>query len=180
MGKPLSEISPQLMAQALHAARDRCGMCGRTVDKHGIALVVDHKIPRDWGGPTESGNLWAICRDCSQGKKDYFKSVFASWMPKVIVHKSLHVRLGETLKAFKGEPVPAATLEFIANQGGWKRRIRDLRYLGWDYKTFNRKLASGRASSFYRLVESKPWPHDPTGEIRRCVRERAQRNKAQS
>jgi len=43
-------------------ARGKCQMCGRTIAEHGITLVVDHKTPRDWGGPTELGNLWAVCQ----------------------------------------------------------------------------------------------------------------------
>jgi len=129
-------------------------------------LVVDHKIPREWGGETVSENLEAICEDCNAGKKNYFKSVDAELMRGVMGHKSVHVRLGETLKASKGEAVDAATMEFVANQDDWKKRIRELRYLGWDIKTFNRKLPGGRVSSFYRAAKPKPWPVDPTGVIR--------------
>ena len=94
-----------------------------------------------------------------------------------MAHASVLVRLGETLKAFGGEPVPAVTLEFVANQDDWKKRIRELRYLGWQIKTFNRKLKGGRVSSFYRLEEYKPWPDDPTTWIRRYEQERAERNR---
>lgn len=87
------------------------------------------------------------------------------------------MRLGETLKAFNGQPVAAATLELVADQDDWKRRIRELRYLGWEITTFNRKLPGGRVSSYYRLDKSKPWPPDPTGTIREYERKRAQRNK---
>lgn len=178
--KDTSPINSRLRYQAIHAARGRCGRCGRTVEKHGIVLVVDHKIPREWGGLTVAGNLEAICEECNAGKKNYFKSVDAAWMRKVMVHKSVHVRLGETLKAFKGEPVPAATLDFVANQDDWKKRIRELRYLGWEIETFNRKLSEGgRVSSYYRLVKSRPWPDDPTGLIRQYERDRAERNKAE-
>src|SRR5665213_177291 len=67
-------VGVRLQAQALHAARGRCGMCGQTIEKHGVVLVVDHKIPRDWGGLTEAENLWAICEACNAGKKNYFES----------------------------------------------------------------------------------------------------------
>ena len=175
-----SQINIRLRAQALHVARGRCGNCGRTIEKHGIVLVVDHRVPREWGGETVPDNLWAICEDCNAGKKNYFKSVDADWMRKVMAHKSVHVRLGETLKAFKGEPVPAATLEFVANQDDWKKRIRDLRYLGWKIATFNRRIAEGgRVSSFYRLVKSLPWPEDPTAMIRKYERDRAERNESE-
>jgi 5-methylcytosine-specific restriction endonuclease McrA len=172
-------INLRLRAQALHAARGRCGRCGRGIEKHGVVLVVDHKIPREWGGETVPENLEAICEECNAGKKDYFKSVDAEWMRGVMGHKSVHVRLGETLKAFKGEPVDAATLEFVANQDDWKKRVRELRYLGWEIETFNRRVSKTRVSSFYRLVESRPWPADPTGDIRRYERERAERNRAE-
>jgi hypothetical protein len=93
-------------------------------------------------------------------------------------HKSVHVRLGETLKAFRSEPVDAATLEFVANQDDWKKRLRELRYLGWDITTFNRRISDVRVSSFYRLVKYNPWPADPTGAIRQYERNRAERNRA--
>jgi hypothetical protein len=98
-------------------------------------------------------------------------------MRAVMGHKSVHVRLGETLKAFKGEPVDAATLRFVANQGDWKKRVRELRYLGWDIRVFNRRLAGGKVSSFYQLRRSQPWPEDPTGVIRQYERDRAGRNR---
>jgi hypothetical protein len=170
------QISSRLRAQALHAARGRCGMCGRTIKKHGIVLVVDHKIPRDWGGLTEAENLWAICGECNAGKKNCFKSVDAAWMRDVMKHKSVHIRLGETLKAFKPEPVPAQVMNFVANQDDWKKRARELRYLGWRIEVFNRKQPNGRVSSFYKLVQSAPWPDDPTGVIRRYESDRARKN----
>ena len=162
-----------------HAAGDRCGWCGRSIEKHGIVLVVDHKIPREWGGETVPKNLETICEECKAGKQAYFESVDAEWMGSVMGHKSVHVRLGETLKALNGEPVGAATLKFVANQDGWKKRIRELRYLGWEIDSFNRRISEGgRVSSFYRLVKSQPWPNDPTAEIRRYERERAERNRS--
>ena len=54
-------ISLRKRAAILAAAHGRCQMCGKTVERHGITLVVDHKIPRDWGGTTDDDNLWAIC-----------------------------------------------------------------------------------------------------------------------
>ena len=69
------------------------------------------------------------------------------------------------------------TLEFVANQDDWKKRVRDLRYLGWKIKSSRKKQAGGRVKSFYRLIESKPWPHDPSSFIQRYERDRAARNK---
>src|SRR5271157_1146960 len=43
------QINQKLRAEVIHAAHGRCQMCGKTIEKHGISLVVDHKKPRDWG-----------------------------------------------------------------------------------------------------------------------------------
>ena len=152
-------------------------MCGRTIEEHGVVLHVDHKVPRDLGGKTELENLWAICSTCNEGKKNHFKSLAAPEMMRAMNHKSVHMRLGEALKAAKGEPVSAEILYVIANQDDWKKRVRELRYLGWDIATHNEKNASGRVVSFYQLVSHNPWPADPTGDIRRYERDRATKNK---
>jgi 5-methylcytosine-specific restriction endonuclease McrA len=54
------DISQKVRAEVIHAAHGRCQMCGRTIADHNIALVVDHKKPRDWGGSNDRENLWAI------------------------------------------------------------------------------------------------------------------------
>lgn len=158
--------------------RGRCSMCGRSAEKHGAVLIAVHSVSREPERSNASENPRVICAECSAGSEGCLELQEPPWMGAVIAHKSVHMRLGETLKAFKGEPVPAATLEFVANQDDWKKRVRELRYLGWDIATFNRKLPSGRVSSFYRLNSSQPWVPDPTGTIRQYERERAQRNRS--
>lgn len=155
----------------------RCSLCGRSPEKHGIALIAIHYISSELEGSNPSENLRVFCTECKAGMEAFPEPPEPAWMHTVKAHASVHMRLGETLKVFEGQPVPAATLKFVANQDGWKTRIRELRYLGWDIKTFNRKMPGGRVSSFYRLNKSKPWPPDPTGTIRQYERERAQRNK---
>jgi 5-methylcytosine-specific restriction endonuclease McrA len=44
------QLSLRARAEIIHGAHGRCQMCGRTIEKDGIKLVVDHKKPRDWGG----------------------------------------------------------------------------------------------------------------------------------
>jgi len=66
------QISLKLRAEVIHSAHGRCQMCGRTVEKHGITLVVDHKMPRDWGGTNDRENLAAICEDCNSGRRRSF------------------------------------------------------------------------------------------------------------
>ncbi len=54
------QVDQKTRAQVIHAAHGQCQMCGKTVQKHGVTLVVDHKKPREWGGANGVENLWAI------------------------------------------------------------------------------------------------------------------------
>ena len=49
---PEGGISSRLRAQVL--APQRCAQCGHTPLEHGVVLVVDHKVPRAWGGTSVS------------------------------------------------------------------------------------------------------------------------------
>lgn len=171
-------INQKLRAQVLHAARGRCSMCGRTIQEQGITLQVDHKVPRNWGGRTELENLWATCQECNQGKKNLFASVDALEMRRALVEDSVHVRLGELLKAHLGKPVPYFLMESVAGQDDWKKRTRELRYLGWTIHVSKKKMAGGRVRSFYTLKKFTRWPRDPSGWIRRYEVARARHDRA--
>jgi 5-methylcytosine-specific restriction endonuclease McrA len=173
-------VSLKVRAEVLNAAHEKCGMCGRTIKQHGIVLVVDHRIPQDWGGTSEPDNLWAICEDCNQGKKHFFASQNRSLMRRIMGHKSVHVRLGELLKAYRGKPVPSRLLDFVAQQDDWMKRTRELRYLGWEIETSREKKPNGRVESTYTLIQDQPWPEDPSAWIRSYEKERAARNQRSS
>ena len=163
-------------ASALGRAHGRCQMCGRTVADHGVVLVVDHKIPRDWGGLNEDENLWAICEECNAGKKAHFASQDQELMRAVMSHKSVHMRIGELLKLNLGKPVSSGTIEFVANQEDWQKRTRELRYLGWEIDVSRESLPTGRVQSLYTLKQFPDWPADPSGWIRRYEQERAKKS----
>jgi HNH endonuclease len=176
-----SSVDARTRAFVLHAAHGRCGMCGRTIENHGITLVVDHKKPREWGGKTEPQNLWAICEECNQGKKNLFASVDSAAMRAAIAHDSVHVRIGELLKAFgTGKPVPSHMIDIVANQDEWRKRLRELRYLGWEVTASRTSLPGGRFQSAYRLDKFTEWPPDPSAWIRNYEQERATRNKGKA
>jgi 5-methylcytosine-specific restriction endonuclease McrA len=178
VSRDANPINGKMRALALHAAHGRCGMCGRTIEKHGITLAVDHKIPREWGGKTEAENLWAICEECNQGKKNLFASVDSAAMRSAIRHDSVHVRIGELLKgAGVGKAVASYLIDIVANQDDWRKRLRELRYLGWKIKPSRANVAGGRFRSAYSLEEFAQWPPDPSGWIRKFEQERARQNR---
>lgn len=164
-------VPAPLRAQIKLAAHGRCQMCGKTVERHGIVLVVDHKVPQDWGGSNDPSNLWAICEECNAEKKNYFSAQDAELMRAVMRHESIHVRLGETLKRLV--TVPASILSLVGGQSDWMKRTRDLRYLGWNFETFRKRLPSGKVEAVYRLLQHQDWPEEPSREVRRIEAERA-------
>lgn len=174
------QISLKLRAEVIHAAHGRCQMCGKSIEQ-GAVLVVDHKKPRDWNGTNDRENLWAICDECNAGKKAYFSSlhVDAEVMKLVTSHSSVHVRIGELLKAIGiGKPVPSQLIEIVADQDDWQKRLRELRYpvIGWDIETKLYLAPSGKKQSDYILRSFRPWPQDPSGTIRRFESERKKKN----
>jgi len=178
-------ISQKVRAEVIHAAHARCQMCGRSIEAHGITLVVDHKTPRNWGGTNDRSNLWAICEQCNGGKKAYFSSlnVEPEMMKRTMSHESVHVRIGELLKAIGiGKPTPSALLEVVAGQDDWHKRLRELRYpvIGWKIDTRLYKDASGRKQADYVLLEFREWPSNPSQIIREYEKERQKRNSESS
>jgi hypothetical protein len=171
-------VNIRVRAAVLGRAHGRCQMCGRTVAQHSVVLVVDHKVPVDWGGSNEEDNLWAICEDCNAGKKSYFASQNQDLMCGVMQSKSVHVRIGELLKRNLGKPVPSPLIELVAGQADWKKRTRELRYLGWEIDATRRKLESGKSESFYTLHKFTEWPQNPSAWIQAFERKRAIQNTA--
>ncbi len=176
------EISQRIRAEILHLSRRRCQMCGESVDEHGVRLVVDHKRPREWGGSNDPSNLWAVCDRCNSGKKAFFDSlnVESSVMKRSMGDPSVHVRLGELLKAVGiDRRTPSVWLAVVADQDDWHKRLRELRYpvIGWRIGTVLYKSPSGRKQADYVLKAWKPWPENPTAAIRQFEKDREKRNK---
>lgn len=156
--KPVSDdgkIGIRLRAEILHRAHGRCQMCGMTVEKDGVSLQVDHKVPRTWGGTTVSENLWALCQPCNGGKRDYFSSFNDETMRTIMHKESVYERLAETLRLHAPEPAPSWLLEFVANfedfQEDWHKRLRELRYLGMKFTVGKKRNEAGKVQSAYRL-----------------------------
>jgi hypothetical protein len=173
------QISSRLRAEVLMP--QRCFQCGRTPKDHEVVLDVDFKIPRSWGGGTEIENLQPMCENCLEGKRDYLQSfeALADKIRLAINYPEPQRRIGELLLAFGSEWVRSDLLAMVASaqeyQEDWQRRLRDLRFLGWDYESKRRTLdGSGRVWVFYRLVKSAPWPSN----IHDAIISEAERRKA--
>ncbi|MEV7962026.1 HNH endonuclease [Oerskovia paurometabola] len=156
-------ISGGVRARVL--APQRCAMCGRTPVDHHVVLVVDHKVPQAWGGTNELENLQPLCEECNGGKQAWFASYdqFSDEIRLAMSHSEPQRRIGELLKAFRGELVPGDLLGVVASQGAyqedWQKRLRELRELGWVIKHKNVHVRNGsrRVVSHYGLEHFEPW-----------------------
>lgn len=170
-------ISNRVRAEVLKD--QRCVQCGRTPSEHHVVLHVDHKIPQAWGGTNDIENLQALCSDCNEGKKNLYATYdkFADKIQQAANYDEVHRRIGELLKAFNGEPVPAELVEIVAKskqyQDDWQKRMRELRELGWEY-SFTKKRDDNRVRSSFILEKWLPWPD---GSIRAAIREQELRKK---
>ncbi len=175
-------ISARRRAEVL--APQRCAQCGRTPLQDHVKLVVDYKVPVSWGGDNEPENLQPLCEECYAGKRDYFRSfeAHAEQIRAAIGYDEPQKRIGELLKAFGSNWVRSDLLGIVASaknfQEDWQRRMRDLRFLGWDYQHKKRYDEGSRVWTYYRLTKSAPWPENISQAIRtEEVKRRGQRKR---
>jgi 5-methylcytosine-specific restriction endonuclease McrA len=159
-----TRISGAVRARVL--APQRCAMCGRTPLGHGVVIVVDHKLPQDWGGTNDEENLQPLCEECNGGKKAWFATYdkYAEQIAAATRHPEPQGRIGELLKVFDGELVPGDLISVVASMGAfqedWQKRLRELRKIGWQIGHKNVHVGEGtrRVRSHYYLVRATPWP----------------------
>ncbi|MER7604756.1 HNH endonuclease signature motif containing protein [Nocardioides sp. NPDC127503] len=171
---PRSGIPPKVRGQVLSA--QRCAQCGKTPLEDHIKLEVDHKVPLSWGGTDDIDNLQPLCEQCNHDKQAFYSSlsVYDDQIREAAQREEPHRRIGDLLLAFQttGIDAPADVVGAVASlkqyQDDWQRRMRELRVLGWNYKTIKRK-ENGRMVSYYRLTASAPWP---TGNVAAEIRRR--------
>lgn len=149
-------------AEVLTRYGSRCAMCGKTPRDDAVKLVVDHIVPLDWGGTNAPENLQPLCVECNSGKKAHYSSfdAYAEAIKITIGRDVVHERIGELLKALRGEAVPIDLIVIVAreeNRGDPTRRMRALRDLGWIIKVSYR-IEGKRKRSFYALEHWEPWP----------------------
>jgi hypothetical protein len=165
--QPISGVLPvssRLRAEILAPAR--CAQCGRTPIRHGVVLSVDLRVPPDWGGTNDPENLQPLCEECGDGKRQYLQTyaAHAEQIRHAASFDEPQRRIGELLRALAGEWVPTDLIGIVASakeyQEDYQRRIRDLRYLGWEYEKTRRHNEGARVKVYYRLIRSAPWPEN--------------------
>lgn len=66
------ELSLRRRSQVLELGL--CALCGRSPTRHGVILEPALKVPPEWGGTTDLGNLWPLCEECLEGRRQYLET----------------------------------------------------------------------------------------------------------
>jgi 5-methylcytosine-specific restriction endonuclease McrA len=142
-------VNIRVRAAVLGKAHGRCQMCGSTVAQHAVVLVVDHKIPVEWGGSNEEDNLWAICEEClgtmtqARGNREPAATAMAL--------KTALDRVEALLTAKRGDWVPSTWLKAAAGTADWGRCVRQIRADGNRVRVFRKRRSGGRTLTYYSL-----------------------------
>jgi hypothetical protein len=157
-------------------------MCGKSPAEDNVKLVIDHKLPVEWGGETVFENLQPLCEYHNHGKQAWVSSLDpnADAIRVSIGLPEPQLRIGEMLKALMGEPVPAELIAVVAreeNSGDPLRRLRDLRTLGWKIRA-SRKKEGKRTRSYYTLVSWESWPIEGAQAAVAAIESRRRRRRA--
>ncbi|HEY4679034.1 MAG TPA: HNH endonuclease signature motif containing protein [Candidatus Angelobacter sp.] len=164
-------IKRNIRGQVLLRASGACAMCGRTIAKHGITLQIDHIIPVEWGGSSAIENLQALCEEDNAAKKAFFAGFDQELMRKVFAFQKVHQRIGQLLVALHPTYVESFLLEAVAAQDDWRKRLRELRTLGWKIEAKRKKQPNGRVTSAYRVEKWNELSDDPAADVRRIEKE---------
>lgn len=89
--------------------------------------MVDHIMPRAWGGTNDDSNLWTLCDECNLGKKAWQSDVDAKAMKLVLEESSGRSRLRAYFRLRPNQIVTKGELEIVAGITDYQRRIRELR-----------------------------------------------------
>ncbi|MES2524198.1 MAG: HNH endonuclease signature motif containing protein [Gemmatimonadota bacterium] len=178
-----SAVSSRVEAAVFERDGYFCAMCGNG-PKDGVQLVIDHKLPVQWGGTNDPGNLQVLCKEHNHGKQSHFASFgkYDDAIKQAIGLPNVHQRIGELLLALVGTEVPVALINTVAreqNKGDPTKRLRELRQLGWDIRNKKRRDKLGGTESFYVLVSHAPWPSEgPRAAVNRLESDRKKRKAA--
>jgi 5-methylcytosine-specific restriction endonuclease McrA len=167
-----SPIHPKVRAEVLINAHGTCAMCGRTIQKDGITLEVDHIVPVEWGGTSDIWNLQALCSEDNGAKKAYFAGFDPQLMKKVYSFPKVHQRIGQLLIALQPNYVESSLLGAVAGQEDWQKRLRELRTIGWEIAVKKVHHKNGRVTSAYRVEEWTELSDDPAADIRHAEKQR--------
>jgi ADP-ribose pyrophosphatase YjhB (NUDIX family) len=121
-------ISNKLRYAVLQRDNGTCQRCGANIyNTPNVKLVVDHKIPVDFGGETIIDNLWTLCEKCNGGKKSFYADYNTKEIKKIMNLNSAGKRLKAFFELKPNVVIEPSKLSTIANVRDWERTLRKIR-----------------------------------------------------
>jgi len=119
-------VNKKVRFEILSKYNSTCQRCGRT-PKDGVKLHIDHIVPFNISRDNSKSNLWVLCSECNEGKKDFFKDQNAKTLRKILKEKSGKKRLGKYILANPNKPLEPFMLQIISRNREWTRELRFIR-----------------------------------------------------
>lgn len=149
-GKQRINIDQKTRYRILQRDGSMCKRCGRSPEKDGVQLAIDHKLPVEWGGTNDDDNLWTLCRECNEGKKHWYSDEDAGVMAQIMAVKGSKERLKKYIELHPNELIDPVKLSVIAGTREWTRTIRFIRAeTGWDIKYIHKDPTTGGEGYLY-------------------------------
>lgn len=121
-------IDNKMKYAVLQRDNSTCQRCGANIhNTPNVKLVIDHKVPVELGGETNSDNLWTLCSDCNGGKQAFFVDDNAEQMKEIMQMGSAASRLQAYFEANPNRVIEPMKLQTIANVRDWERTLRLVR-----------------------------------------------------
>ena len=130
-GKEREYVSTKLKVLVLKNYGYKCAYCGKNPREDGIKLAIDHKIPVEFGGPTEFNNLQPLCEGCNHGKKSFFRDEDPEMLKKIFSASSDEARLKIFFDYHLGLDIPVQKIVPFVSGREWMRSLRRLREKGY-------------------------------------------------
>ena len=120
-------ISLRVRYEVLHRDNSICVACGGT-PQNGVQLVVDHIVPVDWGGGSETDNLQTLCADCNQGKQAWLGDMPREQMRDIMALSTVDSRIEALFDAFPNREIPSHMVQLVSRGAfDWQRALRRVR-----------------------------------------------------
>jgi len=103
-----------------------CQRCGKTI-QDGVKLMIDHKLPVDFGGKSVDENLWALCAECNLGKKHWFTDNDPEVMKRIFALDSGYQKLKAYFESYPNVLLRVSDLNFVSGIRDWERTLRLIR-----------------------------------------------------
>lgn len=121
-------INGRVRYQVFSESGFRCQACGTTVEEDKVKLVVDHKIPVDWGGTNDISNLQSLCEECNSGKQAWVADKSSQDMKEIMSNPTIYQRIEALFDKYPNQEIPSELIRLVSKDAfDWQRALRSVR-----------------------------------------------------